>query len=111
MHEILDVRAPAGDRNSQRLANADGSVATTSTTLQPSAAATVTVGATAVRVRFGPDAAVTATTTDPILPAYGRIDWIADAATCFVSVLAADGATAYEAHAWTSSGPRTATSG
>lgn len=74
--------------------------------------ATLLVGATAVRFAFSSTeaAAITAAAaTSPILPAYGRFDWMVSARDSFVAVEAADGAASFEAHAWTSSGPRSAT--
>lgn len=112
-----DMRAPyeggSAPYKPARISGTGGTGASHTTALQLSAMATLLVGATAVRVRFGTTEAVAAATatTDPILPAYGRIDWFVDTTTCFVGCEAADASSAYEAHVWTSSGPRTATSG
>jgi hypothetical protein len=91
-----------------RIAGTGGTGDSHTTALQINAMATLLVGATAVRVRFAAtEAAAEATaTTDPIIPAYGRFDWLATVSTCFVGCEAADAIAAYEAHVWTSSGPR-----
>lgn len=113
----LDMRAPyeggALPFKPARLAGTGGTGAGNATALQLNAMATLLVGATAVRVRWSTTQALAeaTATTDPIVPAYGRIDWLADVTTCFVACEAADGSSAFEAHVWTSSGPRTATSG
>jgi hypothetical protein len=91
-----------------RIAGTGGTGDSHTTALQVNAMATLLVGATAVRVRFAAtEAAAEATaTTDPIIPAYGRFDWLATSSTCFVGCEAADASSAFEAHVWTSSGPR-----
>jgi hypothetical protein len=100
--------APLG---AQQLSGTGGTGAENATALTVGQMATLLIGATAVRIAFGSSASVEAGTTDPILPAYGRFDWYVSTADCFVSVQAADASSAYEAHVWTSSGQRTATSG
>lgn len=60
--------------------------------------ATVIVGAQAVRFNLrgtlGTSTAVA--TTDPILPAYGRFDWVVQPDTCVLYVESEDASTAYE---------------
>lgn len=111
--QAADVRPPSGASGAtaaQRLAGTGATGAENTTALAGGEMATLLVGATAVRVRWGGSSSVEADTTDPILPAYGRFDWMVDAAADdFVSVQAADGTSSFEAWVWTSSGARTAT--
>lgn len=106
--QAADMRAPSGTgaTAAQRLAGTGTTGAENATALTVGAMATLLVGAAAVRVGFGATAAAESAATGPILPAYGRFDWLVQSLDCFVSVEAADGAAAYEAHVWTSSGPR-----
>lgn len=113
--QAADMRAPSGASAPtlwQRLAGTGATADAQPVGLTIGAMATLLVGATAVRFGFGATeaAAVTdCTATSPILPAYGRKDWVVSDRDPFVAVEAADGAAAFEAHVWTSSGPRSAT--
>jgi hypothetical protein len=114
--QSCDMRAPSGASAPtfwQRLAGTGTTGDANVTALTAGAMATLVVGAAAVRFDFGVNeaAAITAASaTSPILPAYGRLDWFVEAGRDqFIAVEAADGASAYEAHVWTSSGPRSAT--
>lgn len=111
--QASDVRPPSGASGAtaaQRLSGTGATGAENTTALAGGEMATLLVGATAVRVRWGGADTVEADTTDPILPAYGRFDWVVDSSRDdFVSVQAADGTSAYEAWVWTSSGARAAT--
>jgi hypothetical protein len=111
-HISADMRPPSGSAaptQEQRLANTGTTESTNATALTDGAMATLLVGAVAVRVAFlaatGGGSAVE--TTDPIIGAYQRFDWkVSGAYDDFVAIQAADGASAYEAWVWTSSGPR-----
>lgn len=110
--QAADVRPPSGASGAtaaQRLAGTGGTGAENATALTIGEMATLLVGAAAVRVAWGSSSSVEAATTGPILPAYGRFDWMVSSLDCFVSVEAADGSSPYEAHVWTSSGPRAPT--
>lgn len=70
--------------------------------------ATLKVGATAIRVRFLGEAAVTGavSSTDLLLNAYERYDWVVvPNRSDFVYCEAADGASAYQVWLWPSSPP------
>jgi len=105
-----DMQPPVGSTEPiawMRLAGTGGTGVENATALTVGQMATLLVGAAAVRVGWGSAAAgAEATTTSPILPAYGRFDWVVSASSVFVSVEAADNAAAFEAHVWTSSGAR-----
>lgn len=96
--------APSTLHVETRLAGTGTTEATNTTALGPGCLATLMVGAEAIRINFGAATAPTVATTDLIVPAYGRFDWTVEAQSCFVSIEAADGAAAYEAWVWTSSG-------
>lgn len=111
-HLAADVRPPSGTSApgaDQRLAGTGTTEAATATALTDGAMATIVVGAAAIRIEFG-GAAIGAggvETTDMIIGAYQRFDWLVRGATDdFVAIEAADGSSAYEAWVWTSSGPR-----
>lgn len=112
--QAADMRAPSGASGAtaaQRLAGTGATADANTTGLAAGEMATLLVGAAAVRFAFAATeaAAITAaSTTSPILPAYGRLDWLVSDRDTFVAVEAADGAAAYEAHVWTSSGARAA---
>ena len=114
-HIAADMRAPSGASAPtlwQRLAGTGTTGDANVVALTVDAEATLLVGAVAVRFAFADSeaAAITAaSTTSPILPAYGRLDWVVSSRDTFVAVEAADGAAAFEAHVWTSSGERSAT--
>lgn len=104
-----DMRAPSGTAaplSAQRLAGTGTTEAENSTALTPDQMATIMVGAVAIRISFGSAASFSTATTDLIIPAYGRFDWQVSSRDIYVSIEAADGSSAYEAHVWTSSGPR-----
>lgn len=103
------VAAPIGGgdapRAAQRLANTGTTESHNSTLLALNEMATIMVGAAAIRVSFraATAGATQVATTDPIIPAYGRFDWLVTPLTACVYVEAADGSAAYEAHVWSSS--------
>lgn len=105
------MRPPSGasaPTAAQRLANTGTAESENATALTVGEMATLLVGAAAIRISFGGAASFATATTDPIVPAYGRLDWMVSSRDCFVSIEAADGSSAYEAHVWTSSGARAA---
>ena len=109
VNQSCDVRAPVvGGTNGaapQQLAGTGGT-GVESTALRGGEVATLLNGATAIRFRMG-TGAIEAATTDPILGPYGRFDWfVTTGVDDIVSIEAADGAATFEAHVWTSSGPR-----
>lgn len=90
----------------QRLAGTGTAEATVTYPLAHNRMATILVGATAVRFRLANATGLSTqvATTDPILPAYGRYDWLVESDYTDCPYLeAADGAAAYEAHVFTSS--------
>jgi hypothetical protein len=98
--------ASASDTRPPQRVNGTGTTeATVGQPLNLGRMATLLVGATAVRFRLARGTGLTTqvATTDPIIPAYGRYDWLVEPETCCPYVEAADGASAYEAWAWTSS--------
>ncbi len=107
-----DMRPPSGANAptaDQHLAGTGTTEATNATALTAGAMATIKVGAVAVRVKFlgsaGGGSAVAI--TDLALAPYDRIDWIVQTGKdAHVAIEAADGTSAYEAWAWTSSGAR-----
>lgn len=99
-----NMYAPSALHLETRLAGTGTTEATNTTALGAGCLATVMVGAAAIRINFGSVTGPTVATTDLIVPAYGRFDWTVEAESCFVSIEAADGAAAYEAWVWTSSG-------
>jgi hypothetical protein len=110
--QAADMRPPSGASGAtaqQRLANTGTTEAENATALTVGELATLMVGAAAIRVSFGSAASFATATTDLIVPAYGRFDWMVSPRDAFVSIEAADGSSAYEAWVWTSSGPRAAT--
>lgn len=107
MAQSADEQAPyeggAAPQKPQRLA---GTISQSPAVgLKVGAFATLQNAAAPVRVRFGASAP-TATVTDPYLAAGDRIRWYVTQETAFPAVIHADGVTAFEAHVWTSSGPR-----
>lgn len=95
-----DTRPP------QRISGTGATEATLPTAaLMTGAMATMTIGAAAVRYRLtnATGLSTQVATTDPILPAYGRLDWLVEADTRVPYLEAADGSSAFEAHVWTSS--------
>ena len=110
--QAADMRAPSGASAPtlwQRLAGTGATADSHPVALTEGEMATLVAGETALRYGFSTSdaGAVTATTaTSPILAAYGRLDWMVGPRDTFVGVEAADGAAAFEAHVWTSSGPR-----
>lgn len=108
--QAADMRPPSGGSaptSAQRLSGTGGTGAENSTALKGGEMATLLVGATAVRVAWGGSSSAEASTTGPILGAYSRFDWmVTTGVDDWVSVEAADGAATFEAHVWTSSGPR-----
>lgn len=67
--------------------------------------ATLLVGNTAVRFRLASAAALATqvATTDPVLGANARYDWLVESDTRFPYIEAGDGVAAFEAWVWTSS--------
>lgn len=113
--QAADVRVPSGasvPTKAKTLAGTGTTEDTNDTALTNKEMATLLVGSVAVRVAWhsATGSGSEVATTDLRLPAGGRHDWLVDGAfDDFVSVEAADGASAYEAWVWTSSGPRSAT--
>jgi len=105
--DIMLGPASAGDepRKPKRLAGTGATEDVTDTALAVAQYATILVGAVAVRFTLSANATATGqvATTDPIIPAYGRFDWLVGNDTIHAHVEAADGTTAYEAWVWTSS--------
>lgn len=97
--------APFGSapRAEQRLANTGTTESTNATAMTAGAMATLKVGSAAIRVNFGSATAPTVATTDLIIGAYSQFDWKVEPGSAFVSIEAADGASAYEAWLWMSS--------
>lgn len=113
VHLEADMRAPSGAAAPwapMRCAGTGNTGVANTTALVAEHWATLLVGAVPVRFGFGVDATaaiVAATTTGPILPAYSRYDWVVTAGLDqFIGIEAADGASAFEGHVYTSSGPR-----
>lgn len=101
------MRAPTSGRGLQQVTGTGATSNATTTTLTIGEMATVLVGATAIRIGFASTEAAAetaASATAPILPAYGRLDWLVTASDAFVAAEAADAASAFEFHVWTSSG-------
>jgi len=86
----------------QRLAGTGTTSAQTTVALPTGRYATIAVGTVAIRVRFGASAP-TAAATDVVLGAFATFSWYVETSTAWVSIEAADGAAAFEAHAWCSS--------
>lgn len=110
IQEANDVRGPveaaAEPIKPMRLSGTGTTSARNATALRAECMATFLNGSTAVRFRLG-DSSVSAGTTDPNLGPYARLDWMVTAGTDdYISIEAADGAAAFEGHAFTSSGPR-----
>lgn len=102
-YQAADLRMYEGGtapKAKQRLASTGTTESVVATALTVGEMATLLVGAAAVRLEFGASVA----TTDPIIPAYGRTDWLVTDGTKTPRIEAADGSSAYEAWAWTSSG-------
>lgn len=103
------ILAPAADssapRAEQRLANTGTTESSNSTALSVGCMATLCVGATAIRVTFRTSTGLSTqvAATNRIIPAYGSYDWYVTNDTKVVYIEAADSASAYEAHVWTSS--------
>lgn len=97
--------ALSAPRTTQRLANTGTTESTNATALTNNAFATIQVGATPIRIvwRGTTGTGSVVATTDLILGAYVSKDWFVEAGTDFVAIEAADGASAYEAHVFTSS--------
>lgn len=87
----------------QRLAGTGATGAENTVALPVGRYATLKVAATAVRVRLGATSLVEADTTDVYLAAGESFPWYVEQNSQFVSVQAADGSSAYEAHVWCSS--------
>lgn len=111
-YQYADCRPPSGSffpTSGLRLAGTGTTEAATTAALTKSEMATLLVGAVAIRFKHSGSAqsAGAVATTDPILGAYTRYDWmVQDEADDFVAIEAADGTSAYEAWVWTSSGVR-----
>ena len=115
-HIAADMRAPSGASAPtlwQRLSGTGTTADANIVALTAELAATLQVGpSVAVRYDFGATeaAAITAcSATSPTLPAGGRLDWVVSSRDQFIAIEAFDGASAFEGHVWTSSGPRSAT--
>jgi hypothetical protein len=110
--QAADIRPPSGataPTQAQRLAGTGVTEAASATALTGGAVATLLVGGTSIRLAFGGAAlgVGSVATTDLVIGANYRFDWYVQAdSDAFIAIEAADGATAYEAWVWTSSGPR-----
>lgn len=93
-------------RKPMRMAGTGATEASAATPIPAGTMGTILVGATAIRFTLrkatGLGAAQVAT-TDVLLPAYGRFDWMADLETRVPYIEAGDAVSAYEAWAWQSS--------
>jgi len=109
--QAADVRAPSGSAVPtlvKVLAGTGSTEDTNDTAFTEGEMATIVNGAEPIRIAFGSATAPGVGTTDQIVGPYGRFDWFVGPRDTFCSIEAADGSTAYEAWAWTSSGPREA---
>lgn len=97
--------AGTAPRKAQRIAGTGATAAGHTTALTTGAPATLLVGAASVRFMLTETNAGTTASTDILLPAYGRYDWVADTGTQFARLVAGDGSSAFEAWVWTS-GPQ-----
>lgn len=107
--QAAGMLAPTSARGLQQVTGTGATSNATTATLVVGEMATILMGAVACRVGWSATEAgaeSAATTTSPILPAYGRFDWLVTSSDCFVAAEAADGASAYEFSVWTSSGSR-----
>lgn len=109
--QSADMRAPSGaavPTAEDRLNGTGTSEDTNATSLTVGEMATIKVGGVAIRINFlsATGGGSSCATTDLILGPYDRMDWLVSSSDCFVAVEAADGAAAYEAWVWTSSGKR-----
>lgn len=88
-----------------RLAGTGTTEDNNTTGLHVGAMATLLVGNVAVRVSFenATGLSTKVATTDPIIAANSRFDWLVTPETAFVYVEAADGSSAYECWVWQSS--------
>lgn len=86
----------------QRLAGTGATGAETTEALPVGRYATLQVAGTAIRFRLGASAPE-ADTTDVYLAAGASFSWYVEQSTQWVSVQAADGTSAFEAHVWCSS--------
>ena len=86
----------------QRLSGTGATGAENATALPVGRYATLQVAGTAVRARWGATAPE-ADTTDVYLSAGASFSWYVEQSSQFVSVQAADGSAAFEAHVWCSS--------
>ena len=87
----------------QRLSGTGATGAENATALPVGRYATLQVAGTAVRARWGATDSVEADTTDVYLAAGATFAWYVEQSSQFVSVQAADGSAAFEAHVWCSS--------
>ena len=109
--QAADVRAPSGSAaptDDDLLAGTGTTEDTNATGLTIGEQATLIVGSEAIRIDWGSATAPTVGLTDLVLGPYARYDWVVGASDAFVSVQAADAASAYQAWVWTSSGERKA---
>lgn len=111
--QACDVRAPSGSAapTSQMRISGTGSTGTanaTALTLNEMATIKNASPTVAIRIGFGTTGpnAVTAAANGLCLVGGERFDWKVSARDVFVAAVADDGASAYKADAWTSSGPR-----
>jgi hypothetical protein len=97
---VDDATVAAGEP--QRLAGTGATGTETTVALPVGRYATLQVAGEAIRYRLGATAPE-ADTTDVYLAAGQSFSWYVEQSTQWVSVQAADGAAAYEAHVWCSS--------
>ncbi len=102
---ISVIQAPRGaaPNLSQQIAGTGSTAAGHTTGLTVGCMATLIVGATPVYALWASTNAGNVATTDVILGAYSRFDWMVEAATAFVRLEAADQSSAFTASVWTSS--------
>lgn len=87
----------------QRLSGTGATGAENGTALPVGRYATLQVAGTAVRARWGATSSVEADTTDVYLGVGATFAWYVEESTQFISIQAADGSSAFEAHVWSSS--------
>jgi hypothetical protein len=106
--DASDMRGPVGGGTyplgPDRLAGTTGEDSTP-TKLRVGVMATILVGAQPIRfsLRGALEGTTQVATTDPLLPAFGRYDWVVASDTCVVYVESSDATTAYECWVWQSS--------
>ena len=104
---LAPIAGGTAPRAEQSLSGTGTTEATNTTALSTGSFATIKNGPVAVRVAFlsAPGGGSSVSPTEPfVLGAYEAFNWIAEVGTKHVAIEAYDGATAYIASVWTSSG-------